>query len=201
MSFAVSVTGDESKGTLSHMAPELLHPAKFGLRTCRASKEADIYAFGMVIYEVLTGRPPFGAERCRHPEIMLRVMEGKRPRKPEAARDIGFGGGMWELVQQCWHQDRRERPTVEKVFKHFQQVARTSSIVSPGPTIPIFEAEAPTASEPDSCFRDFGRHLLQLTLNRLSLTSYNIYRSTICPCSSNGLKFHPAGPTCHESYE
>jgi len=165
MSFSVSVTGDESKGTLSHMAPELLYPEKFGLHACKVSKQADIYAFGMVIYGVLTGLPPFGAEKRRHPEIIFRVLEGKRPRKPENVGDIGFGGGTWELVQKCWHQDREERPTVEKISKHFQYVARTSSIVPPGPKTPVCEAGAPTASEPDSFSEDYGRCLLQLTLN------------------------------------
>jgi len=36
------------------MAPELLVPPKFGLDMCTPSKEADIYAMGMVIYEVRT---------------------------------------------------------------------------------------------------------------------------------------------------
>ena len=183
------------------MAPELLYPEKFGLRSCKVSKQADIYAFGMVIYEVLTGRPPFGAEKRRHPEIILRVLEGKRPRKPEKAGDIGFGGGTWELVQKCWHQDREERPTVERISKHFQHVERTSSTVPPGPTIPVCEAEAPTASEPNSCTRDYGRCLLQLTPNRINLTSYNTRSSTIRPCPSNGYKHRPAGQTCRRSYE
>ena len=150
---------DESGGTPSHMAPELLYPKKFGLRTCRVSKQADIYAIGMVIYEVLTGRP-FRAENFQHPQIMTRIIEGKRPREPEKAEDIGFGGGTWELVQQCWHQDREERPTVEKVSEHFQRVAGTSLIVPPGRTIPDFEEEAPIAPTPD---RDPGWCPLQLT--------------------------------------
>jgi serine/threonine protein kinase len=131
MSFAVPTTGDECKGTLSHMAPELLYPEGFGLCGFRVSKQADIYALGMVFYEVLTGRPPFGAERRRNPEIMLCVIQGERPIKPENAGDIGFGGGMWELVQQCWHQEREERPTVEKTSKHLRRAARTSLIVLP----------------------------------------------------------------------
>ena len=191
MSFAVSVTGDDSKGTLSHMAPELLYPKKFGLRTCRVSKQADIYAIGMVIYEVLTGRPPFGLERRQHAEIVVRVLEGKRPREPERSEDIGFGGGTWELVQQCWHQDREERPTVEKVSKHFHRVAKTSSIIPPGPTTPVFEAEAPTASESYRS-RDFGWCFLQLTPNKSNLTSYNIHSSTIRPCFY-GHEHRPAG--------
>lgn len=57
------------------MPPELLFPEKFGLRACEVSKQTYIYAFGMAIYEVLTGRPPpFGVEKCQHPEIILRAL-------------------------------------------------------------------------------------------------------------------------------
>ena len=143
------------------MAPELLYPTKFGLRTCRVTKQADIYAFGIVVYEVLTGRPPFG-ERRQH-EIMVLAVEGKRPRKPENAGSIGFGRGTWELVQQCWDQEREERPTVEQVSEHFQKVAANSSIVPPGPTTPAYsEAEAPTASISVGASESFSQCFLQL---------------------------------------
>lgn len=34
------------------LAPELLFPEKFGLQSVRRTKETDIYAFAMVMYEV-----------------------------------------------------------------------------------------------------------------------------------------------------
>ena len=39
-------------GTGSFMAPELLVPSMFGLDKCLPSKEADIYAIAMVVYQV-----------------------------------------------------------------------------------------------------------------------------------------------------
>ena len=49
------------KGTTRWMAPELLFPDKFGftgeLRKQLPSKETDVYAFGMTIFEV--GARPF----------------------------------------------------------------------------------------------------------------------------------------------
>lgn len=164
------------------MAPELLHPGKFGLSSCQASKQADIYAFGMVVYEVLTGRPPF--RRTRHPEVVLLVMEGKRPWKPEIAGDIGFGGGTWELVEQCWDQERRERPTVEQVSEHFQRVARDSSIIPPGPTTSAYyEAEASTGlgSAGGLGNLSFSQYLLRPTHPGPNLTSYKIQSPIIHP--------------------
>lgn len=39
-------------GTVRWMAPELLNPEEYGFTHCHPSKESDIYALGMVIYEV-----------------------------------------------------------------------------------------------------------------------------------------------------
>ena len=39
-------------GTTPFMAPELLCPGEFGKAKCEVSKEADVYAFGMVILQV-----------------------------------------------------------------------------------------------------------------------------------------------------
>jgi len=156
-SFAMPASVDENKGTWSHMAPELLFPEKFGLPDGRISKQADIYAFGMVVYEVLTGRIPFTGEGRWFAEIIMRVMEGKRPSKPENADDIGFGRGTWELVQRCWQENRDRRPTVDDVSKHFQRVVRTSKAVPPGSAMLVREIEHPTVSEPDSSSGDYVR--------------------------------------------
>lgn len=39
-------------GTVRWMAPELLVPEECGLSHCSPSKQSDMYALGMVIYEV-----------------------------------------------------------------------------------------------------------------------------------------------------
>ena len=41
------------------MSPELLDPERFGLQDGRPTKRSDCYALGMVILEVLSGKPPF----------------------------------------------------------------------------------------------------------------------------------------------
>src|SRR5579872_6828289 len=46
-------------GSYRWMSPELFDPDKFGLKNCHPTKNSDRYAFGMVIYEVLSGQPPF----------------------------------------------------------------------------------------------------------------------------------------------
>jgi serine/threonine protein kinase len=39
-------------GTVPFMSPELLAPLKFGVKSSIPTSQADIYAFGMVIFQV-----------------------------------------------------------------------------------------------------------------------------------------------------
>ena len=49
MSCSVKLEG----GTITFMAPELLAPSKFELKSAVPTREADIYAFGLVILQVI----------------------------------------------------------------------------------------------------------------------------------------------------
>lgn len=41
-------------GTMSFMAPELLAPSQYGLNNSVPTREADIYAFSLVMIQVIT---------------------------------------------------------------------------------------------------------------------------------------------------
>lgn len=36
-----------------YLAPELIHPSRFGLEGAKPSQEADVYAFGLLVLEVI----------------------------------------------------------------------------------------------------------------------------------------------------
>jgi serine/threonine protein kinase len=118
------------------MAPELLSPKKFGNKSAQPTKPADVYAFGMVIYEVLTGFRPFYDKEWQMYEIMYHVLSGGRPTKPDDLEQVGLGDGTWKLVEECWIEEPKGRPTVEKVFTHLTRVAASSTIVGPTPDVP-----------------------------------------------------------------
>ena len=106
------------------MAPELLNSERFGGERPRPTQPADIYAFGMVIYEVLTGSDPFHDYDFGVFQLLALISTGTRPKKPSNAEEIGFGSGTWELVKECWRDKPTRRPTVERVLAH---LARNSS--------------------------------------------------------------------------
>ena len=47
-----STTMTSATGSTRWMSPELLNPEQFGLNRSNATKESDIYAVGVVMYEV-----------------------------------------------------------------------------------------------------------------------------------------------------
>lgn len=51
---SLATTATTGVGTIRWMAPELLMPEDYGLTHSNASKESDVYAFGMVTYEACT---------------------------------------------------------------------------------------------------------------------------------------------------
>ncbi|KAF9781211.1 kinase-like domain-containing protein [Thelephora terrestris] len=141
-------------GTPPYMAPELIRPSMFGLSGSEASREGDIFAFGMAIYEVVTGVRPFSLEGKRVQELIFAVTEGERPKKPENAEAIGFGNGIWNLVEKCWSQDRKQRPSTRDVRLRLTFAASTSSSAPPGPRVAVSQAR--TVSTRSTLFTSYG---------------------------------------------
>lgn len=107
------------------MAPELF------LENARPSQEADIYAFGIVVYEVVAGVGPFGQHRVM--QLHVSTTQGLRPVKPEDPVAIGFGLGTWEFIERCWDKDHGKRPSVREAVEHFEGIVTVSAAVDPGP--------------------------------------------------------------------
>ncbi|WIA09496.1 hypothetical protein OEZ85_008896 [Tetradesmus obliquus] len=96
-------------GTITHQPPELM-------RSGRLSKPADVYSFGVMMWEVVMAAHPWKGMMMG--EIMSQVMvEGQRlqfgPMVPKAYAAI---------AQQCWQEDPAARPTFEQLVLLLQQL-------------------------------------------------------------------------------
>src|SRR6185437_1861539 len=67
------------QGVLPFIAPEVFH-------TCKFTQKSDIYSFGIVMYLIATGEPPF-RDRQFDRSLICDIMGGLRPTMPDSAPD------------------------------------------------------------------------------------------------------------------
>ncbi|KAG6849479.1 hypothetical protein H0H93_008060 [Arthromyces matolae] len=99
-------------GTTGFEAPELVDPDNEYSRRTTAS---DVYAFGMVCYEMFTGKRPFS--NVKPVAVITRIMQGKHPVRPIGAgySERGLTEDMWQLMKRCWSQHPLQRPSATKI--------------------------------------------------------------------------------------
>lgn len=113
----------DAGGTFGYMAPELLFS-----ENAQPSKATDMYAFGIVVYEVITGTRALGELVLEDlPQLTAQAL---RPSRPVTG---WFGRGTWKLIEECWDEDCEKRPTAETAMLHFRSVSGTAIVVQPSP--------------------------------------------------------------------
>jgi len=112
-------------GTTRWMSPEFFDPE---IGHCQ-TKRSDCYAFGMVIYEVLSGRVPF----YQYAESIIpgKVFGGDRPEVPRGAEGAYFTGDVWEMLERCWTRQPANRPKVEDVLLCLENISGSWVPLSP----------------------------------------------------------------------
>ncbi|KAL3158747.1 hypothetical protein ABBQ32_011475 [Trebouxia sp. C0010 RCD-2024] len=100
-------------------APELLKNAPHSMAT-------DVYAFGMLLYEVMFRRDPFAGESSEEVLHALCDKNRKLPKRPSLtpphSRHLPLE--LVTLMQQCWHQDHEKRPLITEVKDVLLEFAR-----------------------------------------------------------------------------
>ncbi|KAG0559041.1 hypothetical protein KC19_10G074000 [Ceratodon purpureus] len=104
-------------GTGFFRAPEILQACKERMASQRLevfSRAADVYAYGMTCYEVLTGKMPFGDHPLINNKPLLSdlvINQGLCPEIPEFVE-----GWACELLKWCWECDPSARPTIQEIL-------------------------------------------------------------------------------------
>jgi len=127
-------------GTVTHMPPELLRSGKL-------MPAGDVYAFGMLMWEVATGRMPY--QGLMYGEVVERVVVShRRPAFP-----VFVPPAYAALARKCWAADPAARPTFAAVFAALEelcgQVPDLQAVADEHPgldlTTPLPDADEPTS--------------------------------------------------------
>ncbi|KAH9554871.1 hypothetical protein CY35_08G085800 [Sphagnum magellanicum] len=100
-------SSDVVLGTGFCRAPEVLRALRDGTKV-EYSAAVDVYGFGMVCYELLTGKLPFQGHPLSDYDL---VLSGKRP-------DVSYAEPcMRELLHRCWDEDPHQRPGWDEILQ------------------------------------------------------------------------------------
>ena len=113
---------NENYGIIPYMAPEIFQGQKY-------TEKSDIYSFGMIMWELMTGRRPFW-DRNHDTDLIIDIIDGLRPPTVTNAPK-----GYVELMKKCWHPDPEKRPTAGSIWLggkiYNERVNSTKIIESP----------------------------------------------------------------------
>lgn len=97
---AVQKTHTQTVGTLAYMSPEQIDARP-------AETRSDLYALGLVLYELLSGKPPFASASPRE-LLNLQCTAAPPPLEPDVRR--GVPRGVQTLLFQLLEKDPEKRP-------------------------------------------------------------------------------------------
>lgn len=127
-------------GTPAYMAPEQWRRGESG-------PAADIWALGVMLYELLSGQRPYAGQEASIERLALRVSDGSLVPEVDAIRRLP--AEQRELVQSCLAKDPEMRPSATEVVAGLKKLRRRRLDVSsearcPFPGLqPFGEAQAP----------------------------------------------------------
>jgi len=106
---AIESSDNENKevyGIIPYVAPEIFQGQQY-------TKASDIYSFGMIMWELMTGRRPFW-DQSHDTDLIIEICDGLRPPIITNAPK-----GYVKLMRKCWHSDPNKRLTLNVYIKKF----------------------------------------------------------------------------------
>ncbi|CAJ1927458.1 unnamed protein product [Sphenostylis stenocarpa] len=110
-----SSSGDASEdfNPLTWHAPEVLTELERTQNGCAStSAKADAYSFGMICFELLTGKVPFEDNHLQGDRMSQNIKVGERPLFPYRSPKY-----LVSLIKKCWQTDPAQRPSFSSICR------------------------------------------------------------------------------------
>ncbi|GFR62660.1 mitogen-activated protein kinase kinase kinase 9 [Elysia marginata] len=105
-------------GTYAWMAPEVIKLSRF-------SKKSDVWSYGVVLWELLTGETPYKGIDALGVAYGVAVNKLTLP-IPSTCPEL-----FSQLMADCWYQEPHERPTFLDILHRLQEIATSSFVTTP----------------------------------------------------------------------
>ncbi|KAK6025770.1 adenylate/guanylate cyclase catalytic domain protein [Ostertagia ostertagi] len=86
-------------------------------------RSADIYAFGMVMYEILFRNLPY-SDKTDISELVEKAANGDKVSRPSVQKDKQLHPDLQALLQDCWHDTPDARPSIRRVRLSAQSILK-----------------------------------------------------------------------------
>ncbi|WCJ22380.1 Protein kinase family protein [Euphorbia peplus] len=102
-------------------APEVLEEAeqKGDADVSKYTEKADVYSFGMVCFELLTGKVPFEDSHLQGDKMSRNIRAGERPLFP-----LNSPKYVTNLTKRCWQTDPNQRPSFSSICRILRYTKR-----------------------------------------------------------------------------
>ncbi|MFO0576287.1 MAG: serine/threonine-protein kinase [Polyangia bacterium] len=132
LDFGIAKMADEYRGSVRTQVNVIMGtPAYMAPEQCRGSKgvadKTDVYALGVMLFEMMAGRPPFvAAEPGEY--LALHMLQA-----PPSLREFvqGLPEGLTQLVERMLAKDPAARPTMAEVASLLRRFSSTSGDLAP----------------------------------------------------------------------
>ncbi|KAE9612877.1 putative protein kinase TKL-Gdt family [Lupinus albus] len=107
-------------------APEVLTELEQTGNTSKSSKyseKADAYSFGMICFELLTGKVPFEDSHLQGDRTNQKIKEGERPLFPHRSPKY-----LVSLIKKCWQNNPSQRPTFSSICRILRYIKKLLSM-------------------------------------------------------------------------
>lgn len=143
--FGVSAMNQTPSDTCIWYAPEVLEEQERSADSTafKYSEKADVYSFGMICFELLTGKVPFEDSHLQGGKMSRNIKAGERPLFPSPSPKY-----LTNLVKKCWQAEPSQRPNFTSICRVLRYIKRFllmnpdhSQLESLMPNVDYFELE------------------------------------------------------------